>query len=439
MWARGVDMSMRRTSRTLLLLTLAAGILAAGIGGQAAGDPPLVTAARNDNMPAVRAELARGANVNAPGRDGSTALLWSTYNSNIEMTRALLAAGSPVNTPNHYGVTPLIQASRTGDAPLIGVLLKAGADPLARHPDGSTALMAAARTGHTDAITLLLDAGSNPNAADTYQEQTALMWAATDGHADAIAQLIAAGAEPNRKARLTTIEDRKHADHPTGGFTALMFAARNGHEAAVKALVKGGADTKATNGDGLTATMVAIANDRFDLARTLVELGADANDGSLYFAADMHDATTDMRAHDGSRLRADHPNTMTALDLIKFLLDKGADPNKAFTGQMHSTTLCCAPQANSSAFYRAAIASDVEALKLMVAKGAKVEWSPTEVKAEGPGGAGAGRGVNANVGKTPIMMAMVGGRGAGFAAGPGFGRIGPPPFREPGSRDPHEA
>ena len=38
--------------------------------------------------------------------------------------------------------------------------------------------------------------------------------------------------------------------------------------------------------------------------------------------------------------------------------------------------------------------------------------------------------MNANVGKTPVMMAMNGGRGAAFAAGPGFGRLGPPPFRE---------
>jgi hypothetical protein len=34
---------------------------------------------------------------------------------------------------------------------------------------------------------------------------------------------------------------------------------------------------------------------------------------------------------------------------------------------------------------------------------------------------------------------MKGGKGASFAAGPGFGRLGPPPFREPGSRDPAEA
>jgi ankyrin repeat protein len=150
-----------------------------------------------------------------------------------------------------------------------------------------------------------------------------------------------------------------------------------------------------------------------------------------------------MRAHDGSRLRASHPNTLTSLDLIKLLLDKGADPNKTFVGQMHSFTLCCDPEVNSSPFYRAAIASDVDAMKVMLAHGAKVEWSPAEVKKEGKAGAtgaaGAGRGVNANVGKTPLMMTMNGGRGASFAAGPGFDRIGAPPFREPATRDPLEA
>ena len=177
-------------------------------------------------------------------------------------------------------------------------------------------------------------------------------------------------------------------------------------------------------------------NDRFDLAAELVELGASANDGSLYFAVDMRDATTDMRAHDGSRLRADHPNKLTALDLVKLLLDRGADPNKPFVGQIHSTTLCCAPEVNSSAFYRAATAADVEVLTLMLAHGAQVEWTPTAVKREGRGG---GRGMNGNVGKTPIMQAMTGGRGAPFAAGPGFERLGPPPFREPANRQPADA
>jgi ankyrin repeat protein len=323
----------------------------------------------------------------------------------------------------------------------MAVLLKAGADFAVTHPDGETPLMAAARTGRVDAVRLLLEAGANVNAADTYQQQTALMWAATEGHVDAVKTLLAAGADPNRKGRVTTIEDRKHADHATGGFTALMFAARSGHEDTATALIKGGADPKLVNGDGLTATMIAIVNDQFDLAGKLIDLGADPNDGSLYFAVDMHDATTDMRAHDGSRLRVDHPNKLTALDLIKTLLDRGADPNKAFIGQMHSTTLCCDPEQNASPFYRAAQASDVEALKLMIAHGATIEWSPTEVKkpAKADGAAaGGGRG-NPNVGKTPVMVSMVGGRGAAFAAGPGFGRLGPPPFREASNREPLDA
>jgi ankyrin repeat protein len=291
-------------------------------------------------------------------------------------------------------------------------------------------------------VRLLIEAGSDVNAADSYQEETALMWAAAEGHADVIKTLLAAGADPNRKGRITTIAERKHADHPSGGFTALMFAVRNGHSDAVKALIAGGADTSATNGDGATALIVAVVNDRFDLAATMLELGASANDGALYFAADMHDATTDMRARDGSRLRADHPNKLSALDLVKLLLDRGADPNKPFVGQLHSTTLCCGEEINASPFYRAAVAADVDVLKLMIAHGAQVEWSPAEVKKEGreggAGGGGGGRG-NANVGRTPIMVTMNGGRGAAFAAGPGFERLGPPPFREPATREPVEA
>jgi len=424
---------------------LAIGITASTVVGYAAvgGDPSIITAAKNDDLSAVRAQIAKRVNVNEVARDGSTALLWAGYTGNGDSTLALIAAGARVNSPNHYGITPLLQAARTGDATLIGMLIKAGADIGANHPDGETPLMAASRTGHLGAVKQLLEAGASANVADSYQQETPLMWAAAEGHVDVVNELLKAGADANRQAHINGIEERKHGDYPSGGFTALMFATRNGHDAVAEALIKGGADTKLTNGDGLTATMVAITNDRFDLAKKLIELGAPANDGSLYFAVDMHDATTDMRAHDGSRLRVDHPNQLTSLDLISFLLSKGADPNKPFHGQIHNTTLCCDPEVNSSPFYRAAIAADVDAMKLLIAKGAKVDWSPAEYKkpGEAAGGAAGGgrRGANGNVGKTASMMAMTGGRGAAFAAGPGFDRIGAPPFREQGTREPVEA
>ena len=393
-------------------------------------------AARADDLAAVRKLLDEHADVNAPANDGSSALLWAAYHSNLEMTKSLLAAGATVDAANLYGVTPLLQASRNGSVEIIRALLDAGANPTRWHPDGETPLMAASRTGKVDAVQLLLSRGSFVNAQDPFQEETALMWASAEGHLAVVKALLAAGADPNLKGHVSTITERKNEDHPSGGFTALMFAVRNGHEDVARELIQHGGDLKATNADGATATIVAIVNDRFDFAKELLDLGADPNDGSLYFAVDMHDATIDMREHDGSRLQPTHPNKMTSLDLVKALLDLKADVNKPFIGALHSTTLCCGANINSSPFYRAAVAADVEVLKLMLAHGAKIEWSPSAIKPKN--GKGPGR-PDPDVGRTPLMAAIKGGNGAPIAGGPGFTRIGPPQYREPGSRDPLEA
>jgi uncharacterized protein len=397
----------------------------------------MVDAARADNLPAVLELIKQHADVNAPASDGSSALLWAAFRSNAEMTKALLAAGAAVNVANHYGVTPLLQASRNGDAELIRALLDAGADPTRWHAEGETPLMAASRTGRLDAVRLLLSHGSFVNAADPFQEETALMWASAEGYGEIVKALLAAGADPNLKAHVSRLTDRKNADHPSGGFTALMFAARNGHEEVVRALMEGGADLKLTNADGASAAIIAIVNDRFDLAKELLDLGSDPNDGALFFAVDMHDATTDMRAQDATRMQPSHSNQMSALSLVKALLDVGADANKPFTGALHSTSMCCGTSFNSSPFYRAATAADVEVLKLLLARGAQLEWSPAEIKPKD--GKKVPPTANANVGKTPLMAALKGGNGAPLQAGPGYTRTGPPPFREPGSRDPLEA
>ena len=210
------------------------------------------------------------------------------------------------------------------------------------------------------------------------------MWAAAEGHTEVVDALLKSGADPNRKARVTTLTQRRNADHPTGGFTALMWAARNGHEATVRRLVQGGADMTLKNGDGASATMTAIYNDRFDLAATLVELGSDVNDGSLYTAVEMRDSTTDQFAFDGSRLRPNHPNKLTALDLISLLLDRGADPHKPFTGQFHSTSMPNSDRFDNSPFFRSAVSSDVEALKVFIAHKVDLEKLPIVVPAAAP-------------------------------------------------------
>jgi ankyrin repeat protein len=400
----------------------------------AAGDSGIAKAARVGDLEQIRQLIAAGGDVNVPEADGSTALLWAAYQSDAEMVTALIEAGADPDAANEFGVTPLLQASRNGDPAVIEALLNGGADIELTHPQGETPLMAASRSGSVAAVSLLLARGSNPNAVESVQEQTALMWAVAEGHLDVVDVLLGAGADPNMRARISTLTERSiNADFPTGGFTALMWAARNGDEAIVRRLIEGGADPKLTNGDGATATIIAIVNDRFDLAATLVELGSDANDGSLYHAVEMRDATTDWFAHDGSRLRADHPNDLNALDLAKALLEAGADPYKRDGGHKHSATMCCDTVANGSPFFGAAVAADVEALKLLIEHGADLEWTPTKVEGKAPG-------ANQNVGKTPLMVAMNGGQGVGMSGGPGDIREGrPPPFREISNREPADA
>jgi ankyrin repeat protein len=203
----------------------------------------------------------------------------------------------------------------------------------------------------------------------------------------------------------------------------------------VRRLVDGGADVTLVNGDGASAMMLAIVNDRFDMALTLLGLGADANDGSLYYAVVMRDAPTDWRARDGSRLRADHENEATALDLVARLLDAGADPDKPFAGQMHSASMCCDGQGSGTPFFRAAVAADVELLKLMIAHGADLEWTLQPVEGAPPPPPWAD-----NTGFTPLMAALNGGKGQLMDGGPGDireGKVGV--WREPGNREPADA
>jgi ankyrin repeat protein len=280
------------------------------------------------------------------------------------------------------------------------------------------------------------------NAAETLQQTTALMWAAAEGHTDVVDLLLESGADPNRQGEITTLTTRHNADHPTGGFTALMFAARNGDETMVRKLLSRGANINSKNGDDASAAMVAIYNDRFDVAATLIELGSDVKDGSLYVAAEMRDATTDQFAFDGSRRRPDNPNTRTALDLMRMLLERGADPNQRFQGQFHSTHMPNTDRFDNTPFFRAAVAADVEALKVMIAHGATLDQVPP-VEAEPERKPGditvGGRRANPNAGRTPAMVAMNGGRGPAMTGGPAYIRDGAAPYREQGSRKPEDA
>jgi ankyrin repeat protein len=392
----------------------------------------VATAARNADLSQARQMLSAGADVNLAEPDGTTPLLWAVYNSSPELVHLLLDAGADPNIPNNLDLTPLLQAARYGNADMISALLAGGAKLSDAQLGNEPPLLAAARAGSVEAVTALLEAGADPNSTEPVDQQTALMWAVAESHDEVAKALLNAGADPNLQARLSTLTERKNADFPSGGFAALHWAARDGDEAMIRLLTDHGANINVRNGDLSTPMMLAIVNDRFDIAQQLLELGADANDGSLYFVTEMRDATTDWRARDGTVYRADHPNRLNALDLTRLLLEAGADPNKPFIGQMHNASMCCDIEANSTPFFRAAIAADVEGLKLMLAHGADTAWSPAQAIIDQTDLNPVPKG---NVGRTALMMAINGGKGVGVAGGPNDLRYGLPEFREVANRD----
>ena len=347
--------------------------------------PDVADAAGRGDRDAVRAALARKADVNAAQVDGTTALHWAVDHDDLEMVDLLIRAGARVTARTREGVTPLQLAAINGSAVVIDRLLKGGADPNARlTPEGDTALMMAARTGKTDAIRVLAEAGADVNAAETWGGTTPLMWAVSERHAAAAQMLIEAGADVNARSHyvaaangrgfegrtpLTNSADAKPAEFASGWLTPLMLASREDDVELARILVAAGADVNAVGGDGKTALAMAIFNGNYDVASFLVDSKADVDTADaqrftpLFWAVDRRNMET-------------APNfpwmvTQDPMPLIRKLLDAGADPNALVNNTPRARMREGSPRiVFATALMRAAFAADLELVKLLLEHGA---------------------------------------------------------------------
>jgi len=370
---------MRRTMAVCL------GALLLGATAAYAATTEVADAARRGDREAVRAAIARRADVNLPQVDGSTALHWAVDRDDLEMVDALIRAGATVTARTREGVLPLQLAAINGSAPIIDRLLKAGADvnaPLT--PAGDTAVMMAARTGATSALRVLAEAGANVNAKESWGGTTALMWAVSEGHTDAAKLLVAAGADVNARSNYVAAAngrgfegrtpvagraDPKSEEFASGWLTPLMLAAREGEPELARVLVDAGADVNAVAGDGKTALALSIFNGNYEVASLLVDRKADVNKADaqrftpLFWAVDRRNMET-------------APNfpwmvTVDPLPLIRKLLDAGADPNALVNNTPRARMREGSPRiVFATALMRAAFAADLELVKLLLARGA---------------------------------------------------------------------
>jgi len=319
-------------------------------------------------------KASANADVNARRPDGSTPLQWAVYDDNAAEVQRLIKAGADVSLANNYGASPVSLAAEVANTEILKLLLDAGANADSPNADGMTALMAVARTGNVDAAKLLLDHGATIDARESFGGQTALMWAAARRHPPMIELLAARGADIDARSaardyqRHITAEGRpKSLD--SGGFTPLLYAARENCIACVDALLAKGADVDLADPDGVSPLHIAVMNANWDLAKKLVEAGADVNQWDIFGAAPLFTTVGGRTRNDGGRASIDPPNQTNGLEMIQLLLDRGANPNMQLffrpANVRGATNL-----RGSTALIRAASQNDMEVVKLLLEHGA---------------------------------------------------------------------
>jgi uncharacterized protein len=330
------EVRMQRTWRaaaTRLLVAVTMLIVASSIAN-AAENALLDAAERGDRAAAMRL-LATGANPNAPGPDGTTAVMYAASNDDLELVRLLIKAGANVNLKNQFGTSAITEAAIIGSAPIIDALLKAGADPNSKNPEGETPLMAVARSGNVEAAKRLVEAHADVNAKEEWGGQSALMWAAAQSQADMVKFLASNGADVNargviRQWERKVITEPRPKDMNKGGFTALLYAAREGCVECARHLIEAGADPDLEDPERITPLNMALLNLHFEFAAYMIKAGAEVDKwdlfgrSPLYMAADVSTLPT---KGNGAVAVIPSEDSLTALDVAKMLLDAGANPN----------------------------------------------------------------------------------------------------------------
>jgi ankyrin repeat protein len=392
-------------------LLLCRTVLAVLLPSLAQADDGLAVAAMQRDLDTVRQLLSeRGADVDALGPHETPALHWLVRIEDLELTRRLLDAGADVNQRTGLGLAALSLAIENRDADMVQLLLQHGADVQTPDAAGETPLMQAARSGSAEIVQALLNAGAEANVREPHYQQTALMLGVRSRSPEAVALLLAAGADVNAQTltgeepafRLPSeVAASKGVGVNWGGFpphgsrtpiggakTPLLYATRTGDLESTRLLVAAGADLEQTDANGVTPLLNAILNatvaskpgvatQHIDTALFLIERGANINasdwygETPLWAAVDLRNVEVPGPTRDNGIDRA------AAFELIRTLLEKGADPNARIQQVLpvkrwitRLGNLSWVDITGHTAFFRAAFSGDVSTMKLLVEHGA---------------------------------------------------------------------
>lgn len=451
---------------------LAAQTFAAADAQSVRGDrsTELHDAAEAGDVERTKALIAAGADVDATTRIGAyTALHLAAAAGRVGTVRALLEAGADPHAGTETGdVVALHFAAAAGNVEVIRALVDAGADVDAAESErGQTPLVFAISRNRVEAVQALADAGADVEAATfvvSIPEMQSVSSRAASVRSQVLDSLAAAeGVEPVRfrptseqvelavrranevepAARIAPADVADyHADPDVGdgggssygalvgrqgGLTPLLHATREGLTDIVVSLLDAGADiNRVSLGDHTSPLLIATLNGHFDLALELLALGADPNLASdagatpLYGVLNTHWAPKARYPQQQAYMQqeADY------LSVMRALLEAGADPNTRLTRHLwymgYTFDQLGVDTRGSSPFWRAAYATDVPAMEMLIEYGADatvptLAGNPRGGSSDAPDPSGMPPMKAGDPGVLPIHAASGVGYGEGFA------------------------
>jgi ankyrin repeat protein len=271
-----------------MLISSGAQVDAIGPSGRTA----LYEAVRDSHLDLMRFLIENGAAVNVRDKEGASPLDYAVWSGSVDSVALLLAHGARLNElESQTGATPINEAAFVGHINVVRYLVQFHPDLATPDKRGYRPLENAIRSGKEESAVLLLEA--EPNAQPTEYMDAAIR----KNESAVVAALLHHGAIAN--------------DPLPSGLTPLDVAASAGSTKVVQVLLENGADPNLSGKTGTTPLEDASLKGFPSVASLLLDHGAKVNQlntGSgttaLYAAASFGKG-----------------------EVVKLLLERGANPN----------------------------------------------------------------------------------------------------------------
>ena len=310
-------------------------------------ETPMHWAAKGGNAETAKLLIEQGAKIDVKATPtmlnrGYTPLHKAMRKGHIEIAKLLIENGADAIATDEYDQTSLHIAAIEGHAEAVKLLIEHGVDVAVKDEDGRTPLHFAAVNGYAKVVELLIEQGADVMAMDKYAV-TPLHWAARCGKTEAVKAILSFASEEQKLGLLTVTNNNN--------LTLLHWAAKNGKTEVVSAILNTVSEEQKVNllsaqvskgrYENDAPLQIAVKNGNIDVAKLLIEQGADFNvtlgyDGPLfgYAVEKNYVGIVEMLLKQGADFNVEdnHNNTLMEsavwrgyTDIVELFLEYGAD------------------------------------------------------------------------------------------------------------------